>query len=213
MAATNSMGPARNRVDGKLKVSGGAKYAVEFILPNCAYAWPVESNIAKGKILSIDTGAAEKAPEVLTVLTHKNIPKPKNAQGPEERNSGKGIRNEHRLPLSDDEVHYAGQYVAMVVAKTIEQARNASSLVGVSYAPDQPILRMDDATKDAKKPDKNHGDPVQISKGDLDAVLKRNDLVKTEQTYVTPVETHNPIEMSGTIAWPGPGTFLPKTSG
>src|SRR3954471_21453762 len=138
MATANIMGPARNRVDGKLKVTGAAKYSVEFVVPNCAYAWPVESNIAKGKILTIDASAAEKSPGVLMVLTHRNIPKPKNAPAPEERNSGKGIRNEHRLPLSDDEVHYAGQYVALVIAKTIEQARSASMLVRVNFSPEQP---------------------------------------------------------------------------
>ncbi|HEY4283564.1 MAG TPA: xanthine dehydrogenase family protein molybdopterin-binding subunit [Chthoniobacterales bacterium] len=199
MAVANIMGPARNRVDGKLKVTGTAKYSVEFDVPNCAYAWPVESNIAKGKILSIDSSAAEKSPGVLTVLTHRNIPKPKNAQG-SEQSPAKGIRNEQRMPLSDDEVHYAGQYVAMVVARTIEQARNASSLVRVSYAPEQPALTMEEAQGAAKKPDKNHGAPVQISKSDAEAALKRTDLVKVEETYITPVETHNPIEMSGTIA-------------
>lgn len=194
------MGPARNRVDGRLKVTGGAKYAVEFGVPNCAYAWPVESNIAKGKILSIDTRAAEKSPGVLIVLTHRNIPKPKNAQAPDERNSGKGIRNEQRLPLSDDRVHYAGQYVAIVVARTIEQARSASLLVRVNYAPEKPVLDMQQAGSAAKKPEKNHGAPVQLSKGDLDPVLRTAGVVKVEQTYITPVETHNPIEMSGTIA-------------
>src|SRR3954465_9259817 len=98
MATTDIMGPARNRVDGKVKVTGGAKYSVEFDVPNCAYAWPVESNIAKGKILSVDSGVAEKSPGVWVVLTHRNIPKPKNAQGSEERNNAKGIRNEQRLP-------------------------------------------------------------------------------------------------------------------
>src|SRR3954466_12090445 len=199
MAATDIMGPGLNRVDGRLKVTGAAKYSVEFDVPNCAYAWPVESNIAKGKILSIDSSAAEKAPGVLVVLTHRNIPKPKNAQASEERNSGKGIRNEHRLPLSDDEVHYAGQYVAIVVARTIEQARSASQLVRVHFAPEQPVLEMKNSS-DAKKPDKNHGAPVQLSKGDLEAALKKDGFVRIEQTYQTPTETHNPIEMSGTIA-------------
>src|SRR3954454_5409159 len=200
MAATDIMGPARNRVDGKLKVTGGAKYSVEFDVPNCAYAWPVESNIAKGKILSIDSSAAENSTGVLSVLTHRNIPKPKNAQGTEERNSEKGIRNEHRLPLSDDRVHYAGQYVAIVVAKTIEQPRNASTLVRVAYAPEQPALTMEQAKGAAKKPDRNHRAPVQLSKSDAEAALKSTDLVKVDATYITLVETHNPIEMSGTIA-------------
>lgn len=197
---TNIMGPARNRVDGRHKVTGTAQYSAEFAVPNCAYAWPVESNIAKGKILSLDTSAAEKSPDVLMVLTHRNIPKPKNAQAADERNSGKGIRNEQRLPLSDDQVHYAGQYVAIVIARTVEAARYASTLVKVSFAPEEPVLDMQQAGNAAKKPEKNHGAPVQLSKGDLDPVLKDGNVVKVEQTYITPVETHNPIEMSGTIA-------------
>src|SRR6201995_5188088 len=94
------IGPARNRVDGKLKVTGAAKYAVEFEVPNCAYAWPVESNIAKGKILSLDTTAAQHAPGVLTIISHANAPKPKEPAAKESRDSGHGIRNEERLPFA-----------------------------------------------------------------------------------------------------------------
>ena len=149
--STPVVGPAPSRVDGRLKVTGGAKYSVEFEVPKCAYGWPVESNIAKGKILAIDTRAAQTAPGVLAVLTHLNAPKPKNAGAKDERNSGAGIRNEERLPLGDDEVHYAGQYVALVVGETLDQARHAASLVKVSYAPEAPILTMESAKDKAKK--------------------------------------------------------------
>ncbi len=198
------IGPARSRVDGRLKVTGGAKYSVEFEVPNCAYAWPVESNIAKGKITAIDSKAAEAVPGVLAVLSHLNAPKPKEPAAKEERNSGHGIRNEERLPLSDDAVHYAGQYVALVVASTIEQAQHAASLVGVSYAPAEPVLTMEAGRQKAGMPKKNHGEPVQPKKGDVAAALKASGLIKIDQTYLTPTETHNPIEMSGTIAsWEG----------
>ena len=123
-----TMGPARNRVDGRLKVTGAAKYSVEFEVPKCAHGWTVESNIAKGKITAIDTKAAQAVPGVLAVLTHLNMPKFNSAPKKEERGGG-GIRNEERFPLSDDVVHYAGQYVALVVAETLEQARHAASLV------------------------------------------------------------------------------------
>ena len=127
------MGPARNRVDGRLKVTGAAKYSVEFEVPKCAYGWTVESNIAKGKITTIDTKAAQALPGVLAILTHLNTPKFKTAP---KKEGASGIRSEERFPLNDDDVHYAGQYVALVVAETIEQARHAASLVRVSYAPE-----------------------------------------------------------------------------
>jgi xanthine dehydrogenase YagR molybdenum-binding subunit len=196
MPSTNILGPARNRVDGPLKVTGRAKYAVEFDVTKCNYAWPVESNIAKGKITAVDTRAAQSAPGVLTILTHSNAPKIKEASG----GMMKGIRNEERNPLSDDEVHYAGQYVALVVARTLEQARHAASLVRVSYAPETPLLTMEDAEHKAKKPAKNNDEHVQLKKGDVEPALANKDLVRLEQTYYTPTETHNPIEMSGTIA-------------
>lgn len=201
MSAT--IGPARNRVDGRLKVTGAAKYSVEFEVPKCAHGWTVESNIAKGKITAIDTRAAQAAPGVLAVLTHLNTPKFK--APPKKKDRGEdGIRNEDRFPLNDDEVHYAGQYVALVVAETIEEARHAASLVRVSYAPEEPLLTMEAAGKKAEKPKTNLDEHVQIKKGDVEGPLKDASLVTIEQTYITPTETHNPIEMSGTIAvWEG----------
>src|SRR2546421_8821803 len=140
MAQTNIIGPAPSRVDGRLKVTGAAKYAVESPITNCAYGWTVESNIAKGKILSIDTKTAEAAPGVLAVVTHLNAPKPKEPAAKKDRGQTHGIRNEERLPFSDDQIHYAGQYVAVVVSKTIEQARHAALLVRVYYAPEEAVL-------------------------------------------------------------------------
>ncbi len=204
MAETNILGPTRNRVDGRAKVTGAAKYAVEFEVPKCAYAWPVESNIAKGKITSIDTGAAQAAPGVIAIITHANAPKPKEPAAKKERNQGHGIRNEERIPLSDDGVYYAGQYVALAVAQTIEQAQHAAALVRVSYTAEEPLLTMEAARQRAKQPKQNNDQAVQIKKGDAETALNDSSLTRIEQTYITPTQTHNPIEMSGTIAaWDG----------
>lgn len=198
---TMVIGPSRDRVDGRLKVTGAAKYAVEFELPDCGHAWTVESNIAKGKILEIDDSDAQLAPGVLAILTHLNTPK----FNPIPRNERMvGTRIEERFPLNDDQVHYAGQYVAMAVAETLEEARHAASLIRVSYAPEKPLLTMDAAQHNAEKPEKNRSERVQINKGDVEATLRESNLVKIEETYSTPTLTHNPIEMSGTIArWEG----------
>ena len=204
-AKTDILGPARNRVDGPLKVTGKAKYAVEFEIPNVVHAWPVVSNLAKGTITAIDTKAADAAPGVLKVFTPSNAPKPDEAKAKKkEATRASGIRIEDRNPLDDDKVYYAGQYLALVVAQTLEQAQHAASLVRVNYAPEEPLLTMSDAAKEAKQPDKNRDEEVQPTKGDVDAALKKAGLIKVEETYMTPTETHNPIEMSGTIAaWEG----------
>ena len=196
-----TIGPSRNRVDGRLKVTGAAKYAVEFAMPNCLQAWPVESNIAKGRITAIETKAAEAVPGVRAVLTHLNAPKLNNPISKEERTDGSGgIRNEQRFPLADPEVHYAGQYVALVIADTFEQARHAANLVGVTYAPETPVLTMAAAERNAEKPRKNKEEPLQVNKGNVEAAFTNYDLAWQEAIYTTPTEAHNPIEMSGTIA-------------
>src|SRR5437762_13987693 len=95
MAETaNIIGPARNRVDGHAKVTGAAKYSVEFQVPNCSYGWTVESNIAKGKILSLDMKAAQDARGVLAVVTHQDAPKPKEPAAKKDRGQTHGIRSE-----------------------------------------------------------------------------------------------------------------------
>ncbi len=203
MAETNILGPARNRVDGPLKVTGRAKYAVEFEMPNCAYAWPVSSNIAKATITAIDTKAAEVAPGVIKILTHENAPKPKEAQGSEDETKAHGIRIEERNPLDDNKVYYGGQYVALVIAETLEQARHAASLVRVDCSPEEPLLFLDRAMKEASGKAKKN-EEAQASKGEVENVLNDRNLITIEQTYLTPTETHNPIEMHGTIAkWGG----------
>lgn len=199
MAKTNILGPARNRVDGPLKTTGRAKYAVEFEVPKVAHAWPVVSNVAKATIISIDTQGAESAPGVLKVLTHENAPQPKEAQGSKGETRMEGIRIEERNPLSDNQVYYGGQYVALVIAETVEQARHAASLVRVNYSPNEPLLFLESAMDRAKEK-KRQDEEAQASKGDVEPALSNPDLIKIEHTYITPTETHNPIEMSGTIA-------------
>src|SRR5207237_3448415 len=133
--------------------------------------------IAKGKITAIDTKTAQAVPGVLAVLTHLNTPKFQSAPK-KEGGISSGIRNEERLPLSDDIVHYAGQYVALVVAETIEQARHAASLVKVSYGPEEPLLSMEAAEHKAKKPQTNLDENVQLKKGDVDLALQDANLIK-----------------------------------
>ncbi len=73
--AAPSVGTPLNRVDGRLKVTGGAKYAAEFAVPDVAHAVIVTSTIAKGRVQRMDTAAAERAPGVLAVLTPQNAPR------------------------------------------------------------------------------------------------------------------------------------------
>lgn len=197
-----SQGKPIDRVDGRLKVTGAAKYPAEFRPSGAVHAFLVTSTIAKGTITAIDTGTAQKAPGVLAILTHLNAPKL--AEPPNDKDS-EGIRIEQRIPLADAKISYGGQYVAMVIADTFERARYAATLVKLTYATEKHALRKEDAPHTAKKPAKNFGEEIQVKKGDVDSALKNPAFIKIAQTYSTPAETHNPMECSATIAvWEAP---------
>src|SRR4030095_16042146 len=72
---TTYTGQPLNRVDGPAKVTGRAKYAAEYNVPNLAYGVVVSSAIAKGRIRHIDATAALSLDGVPQVFTHKNTPK------------------------------------------------------------------------------------------------------------------------------------------
>jgi xanthine dehydrogenase YagR molybdenum-binding subunit len=205
---TTSVGKPIERVDGRRKITGAAKYAAEFKYDRLAHAVLLQSTIAKGRIVAIDAAAARKAPGVLAVLSHENSPKFRQAgSGPKAQPTQSGKLGEDRLPFADDVVHYAGQHVALVVANTLDQARHAASLVKVRYQEEKPVLTIEEAMPTAYSPKASFGRPLQHERGDVAAALAAaggGGVVKVEATYVTPVETNNPMEPSATVAvWEG----------
>lgn len=190
-----SVGKAFDRIDGRHKVTGQARYAAEAPVPNAAYAMIVQSTIARGKINAIDISAAQASPGVLAILTPQNMPK---------LQPGKGMVAERRLPLSDMNVYYAGQHIAVVVADTPERARLAASLVKPDYLAQKPMIDLNDPNARTEEARGGFGPPPQQKKGNVDAALARPDLTIVKHTYTTPVETHNPMEMHATVAqWEG----------
>src|SRR5207253_4346007 len=156
------------------------------------YAVPAEATIANGRIVKLDTAAAEKMPGVRAIFHRENIGKIfRSVKGP----GLEGICDERRPPFEDDVVRYYGQYVALAVADTFEAAKAAADAVRVTYAKDKPNVATDLKADD--KPE------VESQRGDADAAFATAP-VKIDQTYVTPAETHNPIELQGTTAiWDG----------
>src|SRR3954463_2743067 len=141
--AKQAVGTPMSRVDGRLKVTGGALYAAEFQVKDMAYGVLVLSSIAKGQVKKIDTAAAEKAPGVLAVITHRNAGKvmlPEKAKALVDPKVGRPLQ-----PLQDDHVHYHGQPVAVVVADTFERATHAATLVRATYQEEKAALDFADA--------------------------------------------------------------------
>jgi xanthine dehydrogenase YagR molybdenum-binding subunit len=185
---TNASGP---RVDGPLKVTGAAMYSSDYKLPGMLYAVPVCSTIASGSISTIDTSTAEKMPGVKAVYHRANFGKLFRTAPP---TGFSGIIDEKRPPFADDTIGYYGQYVAAVVALTFEQATAAAKAVKVTYAPTKLNVTTHFLESEATEKPK-----VDSHRGDPDAAFASAP-IKIDQTYVTPTETHNPIELHASVA-------------
>ncbi|MBV8707307.1 MAG: xanthine dehydrogenase family protein molybdopterin-binding subunit, partial [Acidobacteriaceae bacterium] len=160
MATAALIGSPVNRVDGRKKVTGSAQYAAEAVFGNMAYGVLVGSAIPSGRIIRIHREEAEKLPGVLLVLTHEN--RKKLGEMPLGLTSG-GSATESRAPLADGEIRYAGQYVAMIVAESLEQARYAADVLQIDYAPEPSAVLMEDA-QEWVKPDQEFGQPMQVKR-------------------------------------------------
>ncbi len=180
------IGEAVSRIDGLLKVTGAANYAMDFTVNNPAYAFIFKSETAAGKILDIDTNAAEKAAGVLAVITHKNAPKLNVARG----FRGDGI-------LQDAVVQYFGENIGLVVAESFEQARFAARLIKVKYENSTAKTDFSKESKEAVKPkDAGRGEKVH---GDFDNAFQTAE-VKVDEVYETPIYHHNPMAPHATTA-------------
>jgi xanthine dehydrogenase YagR molybdenum-binding subunit len=201
-ATGNLIGTSVPRIDGPLKTSGTAKYTSDHNFPNMVYAVPVQSPIGKGKIKSMDVSDAEKMRGVLRIYRFGHVPHLFRAHG----DDFDAHVDETRPPFEDEVIYYNGQYVAVVFAETIEQARAAANKVRVEYAPDTPNVALDLA-------DGFNAKMKEVSKrGDVDSGFASAP-VKIDQTYVTPIETHNPIELHATVAtWDGEKYKLYETT-
>ena len=200
---TSVIGKAQVRVDGPLKVTGTAMYATDHHFAGMLYAVPVEATIANGKIEKLDTAAAEKMPGVRAIFHRANIGKIfRSTLGP----GFAGICIERRPPFEDDVIRYYGQYVALAVADTFEAAKAAADAVHVTYSQEKSNVTTElQADDDPEVVDTSYGPEkrLQSERGDSDRAFS-NAPVKLDQTYVTPSETHCPIELQAAIAlWDG----------
>jgi xanthine dehydrogenase YagR molybdenum-binding subunit len=189
------IGQPRSRVDGRLKVTGQARYAAEHAVTGCVYGVLVTSAIATGRITHLQIAEAAKAPGVLAIVSHLNSPKVPGYENPQpdERVEGQQLR-----VFFDDKIHYSNQPVALAVAGTLEQAQHAAALVRVAYeqtAPQTNIAKnLAHSYKPKKEKDYLRGQPQAYKTAP----------VQIAHEYQTPLQVHNPLEMHAAIAeWQG----------
>ena len=196
------IGAPISRIDGPLKVSGRATFAAEFPMEGMTYAALKYSTIARGRIAEIDTAAAEAAPGVVLVMTYRNAPRLKPM--PPFMTQPKAAGGDDVPIMQDDQIHWNGQPVALVLAETQEQADHAQSLIRVTYeAASDGVTSLDAAKANGSEPGVFQGEPLKLEIKDAEAMLAAAPH-KVDVRYTTPRHNHNPIELhAATLAWEG----------
>jgi xanthine dehydrogenase YagR molybdenum-binding subunit len=195
-ASVTYVGQPRSRADGRLKVTGGARYAADTPVDGVVYGVLVGATIPAGRITELHTAAAAQAPGVLQIFTHRNMPRLAPVPAPP--------AGESRAPMQDDEIRYEGQYIALVVAQTLEQARYGAEMVHAEYAP---AARVTDFTQCREQAitATNWAEP-DSDVGDIEVGLAGGE-VRVDRIYTTSDRHHNTMEPSATVAGWRDGTL------
>lgn len=202
------IGTPLSRVDGTEKVTGTAKYAAEYNVPGLLYGVAVSSRIAKGRITAMDEEAARAVPGVVDIVSHRN--RPKQAWLDRSWKDELSIPGEPFKAFHDDQILFAGQPIAVVIAETFEAARFAASLVEGSYAEEAHNIDFEASLAEKFTPShlkrRNNYHPPK-NRGDAAAAFEAAELT-VEREYHLATEHHNPMEMhASTVEWHGDGSI------
>jgi CO/xanthine dehydrogenase Mo-binding subunit/CO/xanthine dehydrogenase FAD-binding subunit len=186
------------RVDGAAKVTGSAVFGDDIKLPGMLYGVCRYTDIAAGKIVSIDTTEAERIEGVVRIATYKDIP----------GNPVVGVIVKDYLPIVKDEIVFHGDVIAVIAASTYEAACLASDLIKVEYTPYEPITTIEEAIKPGARRIHAHAENNQINhhhtaKGDIDAGFAASAHI-LERDYEVGFQEHAYIEPETITAYIDP---------
>ena len=193
----SSIGQPVTRREGHLKVTGQAGYAADHHPTGVLHAVMAVSGIARGRVTHLDVAAAEAHPGVVKVMTPANAPKL--AKSPDDKDHGFMFRMN---VLQSDEVRFANQPIAVVIAETLEAATEGVALLKPQYSEEAARIGLDGSAPFAPQA-VGAGAPANESDGDIEAGLNKA-ATRFEATYETPAQYHNPLEPHATVAaWDG----------
>lgn len=199
--APGAIGKPQTRIDGVAKVTGAALYPSDQPLTNPAFAYLVTSTIARGRVARMDFVRARAVPGVLDILWHDNV------GGQAKPPPPVGGRGKSTTTLESDRVWHIGQIIAVVVAETLEAARQAAHLVEVGYEAEAPSATFGSAgateqsLAEATAADRQPYKDIEV--GDAPAAFAAA-AVKVEASYSTPTQHHNAMELfTTTCEWHG----------
>lgn len=197
-AAKGAVGTEQRRLEGRDKATGAARYAGEVPFAGLAHGWLAVSTVTRGRIRSVDTAAVLGMPGVLTVLHHGNAPRIN-----VDHLNPKGMTLDPiALVFQNDRVPHMGWPVALVVAETSEQAREAAEALAVTYEKEPFDVAFSSDHPDAYVAPGPAG-PAVVEKGDLQAELAASAVI-VDAEYTTPEEHHSAMEPHAVTAfWDG----------
>lgn len=195
------IGAQLSRVDGPVKVKGAALFAAEVRLDGMVYAALAYSAVPRGRIATLDVSAAENAPGVVLVMTHRNAPKLQPM--PYFLQAQKAAAGDNLPIMQDDRVHWNGQPIAVILAETQEQADHAKSLIRAIYETEPATTAFAAAKAAGQHPGVFMGESLKLEINDAEAALAAA-VYKVDETYFTPRHNHNAMEPHAvTLAWNG----------
>ncbi|RZL15567.1 MAG: xanthine dehydrogenase family protein molybdopterin-binding subunit, partial [Hymenobacter sp.] len=193
------IGQPISRVDGPLKVTGGAIFSAEYQLDNICFAALAYSTIAKGKITRLDTSRALAAAGVLAVITHENSPKLAKPPLFHADGNGRGAAAGSVPVLQGPDIYWNGQPIALVVADTQEAAEHAAALVTAEYERAEAHTAFEAGKQHAKTPAAILTEPAEVTVGDAEKELQKS-AYYIDNLYHTPYYNHNALEPHSSIA-------------
>ena len=188
--AQGTIGQPLSRLEGPAKVSGTALYAAEYALEGCLEGVLVTATIIKGRVTAIDKDAGLAMPGVVAVIDDARMIS-RSAQG----TAGKAPDQ------NAQDVYYFAQPIALVVAETFEQARDAAKRLHVEYAAEDPeTLVLDPEDRRAQWSEQK---PKSVHQGDLPHAMAAA-AHAVDATYTTEGHISAAMEPHATIAeWDG----------
>jgi 4-hydroxybenzoyl-CoA reductase alpha subunit len=165
------------RVDGRVKVTGEAKYAADYEMPGMLWCKMLRSPYAHAKILNIDTSRAEKLAGVKGVLTGKDFKGWRWGWMPKTRDEA---------PIADDKVRYLAEAVAAVAAVDEDTAEEATELIKVDYEELPGVFDPEEAMKEGAPRVYDHVEnniswDFHMDFGDVEKAFRESDLVREDR--------------------------------
>ena len=193
----SNIGQPLTRREGVLKVRGEARYAADNHPPGMLHAVLAVSSIARGRVSFLDVQAASNHPGVVEVMTSAN--RPALAEDPDAKTNPFMFRLD---VLQNDQVRYANQPIAVVIAETLEAATEGAALLSPRY--DVLPARVGlDTGESFVPPAVGIGNPSEMQRGDVEAGLAAASR-RIDATYETPTQYHNAMEPHAIVAaWDG----------